>query len=73
VHATDRPAAVALLREALGQFEVTGVATNIPFLRAVAAHPDFAAGTFDTRWLETTFLPGYGQRKETAHGAHRVP
>jgi acetyl-CoA carboxylase biotin carboxylase subunit len=73
VHAADRPAAVALLREALGQFEVTGVATNIPFLRAVAAHPDFAEGSFDTRWLETTFLPGYGQRKEAAHGAHRVP
>ncbi len=73
VHAADRPAAVALLREALGQFEVAGIATNIPFLRAVAAHPDFAAGRFDTRWLETTFLPGYGQRKEAAHGAHRVP
>jgi acetyl-CoA carboxylase biotin carboxylase subunit len=73
VHAADRPAAVALLREALGQFEVTGVATNIPFLRAVAAHPDFAEGRFDTRWLETTFLPSYGQRKEAVHGAHRVP
>jgi acetyl-CoA carboxylase biotin carboxylase subunit len=64
VHAADRPAAVALLRDALGQFEVTGVATNITFLRAVAAHPDFAEGKFDTRWLETTFLPSYGQRKE---------
>jgi acetyl-CoA carboxylase, biotin carboxylase subunit len=73
VHAADRPAAVALLREALGQFEITGVATNITFLRAVAAHPDFAEGRFDTRWLETTFLPSYGQRKEAIDGAHRVP
>jgi acetyl-CoA carboxylase, biotin carboxylase subunit len=64
VHAANRPAAVALLRDALGQFEVTGVATNIAFLRAVAAHPDFAEGKFNTRWLETTFLPRYGQRKE---------
>ena len=64
VHAADRPAAVALLRDALGQFEVTGVATNIAFLRAIAAHPDFAEGKFNTRWLETTFLPSYGQRKE---------
>jgi acetyl-CoA carboxylase, biotin carboxylase subunit len=64
VHAADRPAAVALLRDALGQFEVTGVATNIAFLRALAAHPDFAEGKFNTRWLETTFLPSYGPRKE---------
>jgi acetyl-CoA carboxylase, biotin carboxylase subunit len=73
VHAADRPAAVALLREALAEFEITGVATNLAFLRAVAAHPDFTEGRFDTRWLETTFLPSYGQRKEAAHGAHRVP
>jgi acetyl-CoA carboxylase, biotin carboxylase subunit len=72
VHAADRPAAVALLRAALGQFEITGIATNITFLRAVAAHPDFAEGRFDTRWLETTFLPSYGQRKKAIDGAHRV-
>jgi acetyl-CoA carboxylase biotin carboxylase subunit len=64
VHAADRPAAVALLRDALGQFEIAGVATNLSFLRAVAAHSDFANGKVDTRWLETTFLPSYSQRKE---------
>jgi acetyl-CoA carboxylase, biotin carboxylase subunit len=62
VHAADRPAAVALLRDALGQFEIAGVATNLSFLRAVAAHSDFANGKVDTRWLETTFQPSYGQR-----------
>jgi len=64
VHAEDRPRAVALLREALEQFEVGGIATNISLLRAVAAHPDFSKGEVDTRWLEATFLPGYGVRKE---------
>ncbi len=64
VHAANRPAAVALLRDALNRFEVAGIATNIPFLHALAAHPDFASGQVDTRWLETTFLPSYGQRKE---------
>jgi acetyl-CoA carboxylase, biotin carboxylase subunit len=64
VHAEDRPRAVALLRDALKQFEIGGVATNISFLRAVAAHPDFVNGEVDTRWLETRFLPSYGKRKE---------
>jgi acetyl-CoA carboxylase biotin carboxylase subunit len=63
VHAADRPAAVALLREALDRFEIAGVATNLDLLRAIAAHPDFAAGRFDTRWLETVLLPAYIKRK----------
>jgi acetyl-CoA carboxylase biotin carboxylase subunit len=64
VHAPDRPAAVARLRDALGQFEIEGIATNVGLLRAIAAHPDFAEGRFDTRWLETVLLPSYGHRKE---------
>jgi acetyl-CoA carboxylase, biotin carboxylase subunit len=64
VRAEDRPRCVALLRDALKQFEVGGVASNISFLRAVTAHPDFVKAEVDTRWLETRFLPGYGERKE---------
>jgi acetyl-CoA carboxylase biotin carboxylase subunit len=64
VHAADRLAAVALLRDALDQFQIEGVATNIRLLRAIASHPDFVEGRFDTRWLETTLLPSYGQQKE---------
>ena len=65
VHADTRPKAVALLRDALEQFEIDGVATNISFLRAVAKHPSFVTGDVDTRWLETQFLPSYGERKES--------
>jgi acetyl-CoA carboxylase biotin carboxylase subunit len=64
VHAADRPAAVKRLSEALGQFEIEGVATNLGFLRAIAAHRDFIAGSFDTRWLETVLLPSYSQQRE---------
>jgi acetyl-CoA carboxylase biotin carboxylase subunit len=63
VHAADRPRAVARLRDTLEAFEVDGVSTNIDFLRAVAAHPDFLANRVDTRWLETVFLPHYGQQE----------
>jgi len=65
VHAVDRPAAVALLGDALAQFEIKGIATNIRLLRAIASHPDFVEGRFDTRWLETILLPSYGQRKDS--------
>jgi acetyl-CoA carboxylase biotin carboxylase subunit len=61
VHAPDRPRAVARLRDALQVFEVEGIATNIGLLRAVTGHPDFLANQLDTRWLETVFLPQYGQ------------
>lgn len=59
VHAPSRAAAVALLGEALARFEVEGIATNLGFLRAVAAHPDFIANRIDTRWLEREFLPAW--------------
>lgn len=64
VHAPDRPRAVARLREALAAFEVEGVATNLPLLREVTAHPDLLDNQLDTRWLENVFLPHYGQPRE---------
>lgn len=58
VTAEDRPKAVAKLQAALHDFEVSGIATNIPFLRRLVAHPDWIAGNFDTgfvpRFLEAT-------------------
>jgi acetyl-CoA carboxylase biotin carboxylase subunit len=63
VHADDRPRAVARLRDALETFGVEGVATNLGLLRAVTSHPDFVANRIDTRWLETVFLPSYGQQE----------
>jgi acetyl/propionyl-CoA carboxylase alpha subunit len=47
----DRPAAVARLQRALAQTRITGIATNLPLLRAIAA--DAAFGTGDTT---TSFL-----------------
>lgn len=52
ITAPDRAEAVRALRAALGQFRIEGLETNLNFLRRVVAHPDFAAGTFNTKWLE---------------------
>ncbi len=48
----DRDAALATLRQRLNRTAVFGVANNLPLLRAVAAHPDFAAGDVDTGFVD---------------------
>jgi len=47
----DRDAALRRLRAALAEYEVVGVSTNLGLLRAVAAHPGFAGGAFDTGFI----------------------
>lgn len=48
----DFPAAVARARRALAEFRIRGVATNIPFLRAVLDDPAFVAGDVSTSFIE---------------------
>ena len=59
VHGRDRDHAVSRLAEALGSFHVEGIATNLPLLRFIVAHPDFQANKVDTRWLERVLLPAF--------------
>jgi len=55
VHAEDRETAIQRMQAALKDFIVHGVVTNVDFLQAVLAHPDFANGEVTTRWVETNF------------------
>ncbi|MFT4051571.1 MAG: pyruvate carboxylase [Microbacterium sp.] len=48
----DFPAAVARAKRALAEYRIRGVATNIPFLRAVLADPAFVAGDVSTSFIE---------------------
>ena len=48
----DRDETLARLDRALGDFRVQGVATTIPFDRAVIAVPAFRRGDFDTRFID---------------------
>jgi acetyl-CoA carboxylase, biotin carboxylase subunit len=49
----DREEAISKMAYALSNFHVTGIETNIEFLSAIVAHPDFKAGKTNTRWLES--------------------
>ncbi|PYP39001.1 MAG: acetyl-CoA carboxylase biotin carboxylase subunit [Gemmatimonadetes bacterium] len=52
VHGNTRTEALARMRQALDSFIIEGVTTTIPFLSRVMRHPDFVAGTVDTKFLE---------------------
>jgi acetyl/propionyl-CoA carboxylase alpha subunit/acetyl-CoA carboxylase carboxyltransferase component len=52
VQAPDFAGAVARASRALSEFRLDGVATNIPFLRNILGHADFAAGNVHTRWVD---------------------
>ena len=48
VHGEDRSAALRRLVEALAEYEIVGVATNVAFLQRVVSHQAFASGAVDT-------------------------
>jgi 3-methylcrotonyl-CoA carboxylase alpha subunit len=48
----DRAQAIAHLKAALAETAVFGLVTNLPLLRGIARHPEFAAGKFDTGFIE---------------------
>ena len=52
VHDRTREGALAKLRNALDATRIAGTVTNLAFLRALLADPDFAAGRVDTGLIE---------------------
>ncbi len=56
VHGPDRETARRGLVDALDDTAVLGLTTNVGFLRALAASPEFRDATIDTAWLDRTSL-----------------
>lgn len=52
VRGRDRGEAIARMRRALEMFVVEGIKTSIPLHQRIFANPEFAAGKFDTHFLE---------------------
>ncbi len=61
VSGATRAQAIRRATRALAEFRIEGVASVLPFHRAVVAHPDFrgdAGFKVHTRWIETDFANG---------------
>ena len=62
----DRDVAIARTIRALDELVVEGVATTIPADLAILKHPDFAAVTHSTKWVEEVLdLTGLGGKAES--------
>ena len=67
-----RAAALDRLAAALDETEVSGVTTNLPFLRWLVAHPAFRAGELSTSFL-TEHPPLSPHPQRLPQGAGRSP
>ena len=59
VHGANRLEAIAKMREALNDFVIRGVSSNIPFQAALLAHPKFVAGDFNTGFIAEHYAHGF--------------
>ncbi len=63
-----RQEAIVRMRQALEEYRVVGVKTNIPFHQSIMDSPHFQAGDFDTRFIEEQF-----SLEEAQNGKHMLP
>ena len=68
VHANDRDAAIDRLGRALGETEIGGLQTTLPFHRFVARSPAFRDGELSTGWVDAHW-DGEAARAEAARAA----
>lgn len=54
VHGRDRTEALRMLRKALDEYRVVGVATNVEFLRALAGNQSFIDGEVETGFIHVS-------------------
>src|SRR5690606_23360398 len=55
VYAENRESAIRKMQNALKDFIVHGVITNIDYMQAILRHEDFLNGKVSTRWVEKIF------------------
>jgi acetyl-CoA carboxylase, biotin carboxylase subunit len=59
--ADTRDQAIARMGRALGEYEVAGIRTTIPFFQWLMRQPDYREGRFDTTYLDTLLAGRNGQ------------
>ena len=59
VHAPTRGEAITRMREALNEFVIRGVSSNIAFQATLMQHPRFVSGDFNTGLIAETYPKGF--------------
>ena len=57
----DRAEAIARMRLAIDEYQVTGITTTLGFGKFVMQHKAFTSGNFDTHFVQKYFKPGLSQ------------
>lgn len=57
VHAGTRDEAIERMLRAIDEYQISGVATTLPFGRFVLRHPEFVSGRFTTKFVADHFSP----------------
>jgi propionyl-CoA carboxylase alpha chain len=70
-HAPSREKAVEAMGAALDQFEISGIAHNVPFLSAVTHHPRFRSGQITTHFIAEEYPEGFRGAPVSEHDLHR--
>ena len=68
----DRDEAVARMERALGEYEVSGIKTNIAFFRRLLAHSAFRTGEFDTDFIDRLTSEGILMERSGAQEYERA-
>lgn len=67
VHGKTRTEAIQLMRQAIKDYKVEGVATTLPFGTFVFEHEAFSSGNFDTHFVKKYFTPDVISAREKAN------
>ena len=59
VHGKDRDDAIQKMRDALNEFVIRGISSNIPFQAALLQHPRFCSGNFNTSFIAEEYPQGF--------------
>jgi acetyl-CoA carboxylase biotin carboxylase subunit len=63
VWAPTREEAIARMGRALGEYDIEGIKTTVPFHKAVMESEAFRKGEFDTSYVDEVFFPLYAGKK----------
>jgi propionyl-CoA carboxylase alpha chain len=59
VHASNREEAIQRMIRAIDEYQISGVATTLPFGKFVMQHKAFTSGNFDTKFVNQHFKPEF--------------